>query len=74
MGFFSHLQIFRDFHEIEVDVFIASCTGEEGLQSHEPWLGMGSPLADSLKGPSMVLPSPGFSQGTGTAGCPMDPI
>ncbi|KAL9838660.1 solute carrier family 26 member 6 [Geothlypis trichas] len=39
--------IFRDFHEIEVDVFIASCPGEGDLQSHEPWLGMATPLAHS---------------------------
>ncbi|XP_063020824.1 solute carrier family 26 member 6 [Melospiza melodia melodia] len=39
--------IFRDFHEIEVDVFVASCSGEGDLQSHEPWLGMATPLAHS---------------------------
>uniref|UniRef100_A0A674GPE9 Solute carrier family 26 member 6 n=1 Tax=Taeniopygia guttata TaxID=59729 RepID=A0A674GPE9_TAEGU len=36
--------IFRDFREIEVDVFIASCPGEGDLQSHEP---RASPLAHS---------------------------
>ncbi|RLV99565.1 hypothetical protein DV515_00009727 [Chloebia gouldiae] len=39
--------IFRDFREIEVDVFIASCPGEGVLQSHEPQPGMASPLAHS---------------------------
>uniref|UniRef100_A0A8C9MM40 Solute carrier family 26 member 6 n=1 Tax=Serinus canaria TaxID=9135 RepID=A0A8C9MM40_SERCA len=39
--------IFRDFQEIEVDVFVASCPGEGDLQGHEPWLGMATPLAQS---------------------------
>lgn len=44
---FCHLQIFRDFHEIEVDVFIAGCPGEEALQSHQPLLGMLTPSGHS---------------------------
>ncbi|XP_027556750.1 solute carrier family 26 member 6 isoform X1 [Neopelma chrysocephalum] len=68
--------IFRDFRDIEVDVFIASCPGEGDLQSHEPLMGMATPPAHSCRpgDPSMVLPSPGFPQGMGAAGCPMDPI
>lgn len=38
----SHLQIFKDFHEIEVDVFVAGCGGEGDLQSYEPRPGRAS--------------------------------
>uniref|UniRef100_A0A8B9SD46 Solute carrier family 26 member 6 n=1 Tax=Apteryx owenii TaxID=8824 RepID=A0A8B9SD46_APTOW len=36
--------IFRDFREIEVDVFIAGCPGEEALQGHQPSWGKATPL------------------------------
>uniref|UniRef100_A0A8B9U9G0 Solute carrier family 26 member 6 n=1 Tax=Anas zonorhyncha TaxID=75864 RepID=A0A8B9U9G0_9AVES len=39
--------IFRDFHEIEVDVFVASCPGEETLRSCQPLLGTATLLGHS---------------------------
>lgn len=44
---FCHLQIFRDFREIEVDVFIACCSGEVALQNHQPLPGMPTPSGHS---------------------------
>lgn len=74
---YCYLQIFRDFREIEVDVFIACCSGEVALQNHQPLLGMpthsGRSCWPGALLPSMVSPSPGFPQGTGAAGCPRDP-
>lgn len=39
--------IFRDFREIEVDVFVASCPGEETLQSCHTLLGTATLLGHS---------------------------
>uniref|UniRef100_A0A803VBE5 Solute carrier family 26 member 6 n=1 Tax=Ficedula albicollis TaxID=59894 RepID=A0A803VBE5_FICAL len=62
--------IFKDFQEIEVDVFVAGCGGEGDLQSHEPWPGRASFGTQLI---AQGVP-PGFPQGTGAAGCDMDPI